>query len=356
MEKIVVINPGSTSTKIAVYDDDRQIFVNSIEHADEELEKYEAIYDQYEFRKNLVLEELEKNGVKASDLTCIMSRGGLLPPVPAGAIRINQDMCDQLRLHPVNEHASNLGAPIAFSIAEENGIPAFIYDPVTVDEMIPLAKYTGIPEMRRRSLGHNLNMRAMAHRCAADNSRNFEDMTIITAHMGGGTTIGVYQGGKIIDIVTDEEGPFSPERAGGLPTPQVIDLAYSGEYDIRALKKKLKNSSGLQAYLGTKDARTVEKRMAEGDKNAGEVYQAMAYQISKAIGELATVVKGRVDAIVLTGGIAHSDLFTGWIRERVSFIAPVVIYPGENEMDALASGALRVLRGEEDAMKFEKNF
>ena len=356
MEKILVINPGSTSTKIARYEDDRQIFVNSIEHTEEEIGKYDAIYDQYEFRKNLVLEELEKNGVKVSDLTCIMSRGGLLPPVPAGAIRINQDMCDQLRLHPVNEHASNLGAPIAFSIAEENGIPAFIYDPVTVDEMTSLAKYTGIPEMRRRSLGHHLNMRAMAHRCAAEKNRNFEDMTIITAHMGGGTTVGIYHKGKIIDIITDEEGPFSPERAGGLPTPQIIDMAYSGEYDIRALKKKLKNSSGLQAYLGTKDARTVEKMIADGDENAEMVYRAMAYQISKSIGELATVVDGSVDAIVLTGGIAYSGLFTDWIRERVSFIAPVVICPGENEMDALAGGALRVLRGEEEAMHFTKNF
>ena len=332
MEKILVINPGSTSTKIAVYEDDRQLFVNSIEHADEEIEKYDAIYDQYEFRKKLVLEELEKNGVKASELTCVMSRGGLLPPVPAGAIRVNQDMCDQLRLHPVNEHASNLGAPIAFSIAEENDIPAFIYDPVTVDEMIPLAKYTGIPEMRRRSLGHNLNMRAMAHRYAADSGKKFEDVTVITVHMGGGTTVGVYQNGKIIDIINDEEGPFSPERAGGLPAPQVIDMAFSGEYDIKALKKKLKNSSGLQAY------------------------QAMAYQLSKAIGELATVVNGKVDAIVLTGGIAYSKVFTDWIKERVSFIAPVVIYPGENEMDALANGALRVLRGEEEAMTFRKNF
>ena len=206
MEKILVINPGSTSTKIAVYEDAEKLFVTSIEHSNEEIEKYDAIYDQYEFRKNLILGELEKNGVKASDLTCIMSRGGLLPPVPAGAIRVNQDMCDQLRLHPVNEHASNLGAPIAYSISQENGIPAFVYDPVTVDEMIPVAKFTGIPEMRRRSLGHNLNMRAMAHRYAEEAGRRFEDVTVITAHMGGGTTIGIYQGGKSVDIVNDEAG------------------------------------------------------------------------------------------------------------------------------------------------------
>lgn len=356
MEKILVINPGSTSTKIAVYEDDRKLFVSSIEHSNEEIEQYDAIYDQYEFRKGLVLKELEKNGVKASDLTCIMSRGGLLPPVPSGAIRVNQDMCDQLRLHPVNEHASNLGAPIAFSIAQENNIPAFVYDPVTVDEMAPIAKLTGFPEMRRRSLGHNLNMRAMAHRYAQEVGKKFEDVTVITAHMGGGTTIGVYENGRIVDIINDEEGPFSPERAGGLPTPQVIDLAYSGRYDSRTFKKLLKNSSGLQAYLGTKDAREVERMIDEGDEKAKLVYQAMAYQLSKGIGELATAVCGRVDAIILTGGIAYSKIFTDWITDRVSFIAPVVLYPGENEMDSLANGALRVLRGEEEAMTFVKNF
>ena len=356
MEKILVINPGSTSTKIAVYEDETQLFVNSIEHSSEEIEKYDAIYDQFEFRKELVLNELKEHDVKPEELTCVVARGGLLPPVSAGAIRVNQDMCDQLRLHPVNEHASNLGAPIAFSIAEPMNIPAFIYDPITVDEMQPLALFTGVPEMRRKSLGHHLNMRAMAHKYAKDNGKKLEDVTVITVHMGGGVTVGLYDHGKIIDIVNDEEGPFSPERAGGLPAPQVVDLCFSGEYDAKGIKKKFKNSSGLQAYLGTKDARTVEKMIEEGDEQAKLAYEAMAYQISKAIGELATVVCGRVDAIILTGGIAYSKMFTDWINERTSFIAPNVVYAGENEMASLSGGALRVLRGEEEAKVFKKNF
>jgi butyrate kinase len=356
MEKILVINPGSTSTKIAVYEDEKQLFVNSIEHSPEEIEKYDAIYDQYEFRKDLVLAEIEKNGVMPSDLTCVVARGGLLPPVPAGAFKVNQDMCDQLRLHPVNEHASNLGAAIAFSIAEANNIPSYIYDPVTVDELAPIARFTGVPEMQRKALGHNLNMRAMAIRYAASQNKKYEDVTSIVAHMGGGITVSLHHNGKIIYTVNDEEGPFSPERAGGLPAPQVVDMAFSGEYDKKSLKKKFKNNSGLQAYIGTKDAREIEKKIENGDKNAELVYQAMAYQISKAIGELATVVNGKVDAIILTGGIAYSKIFTDWITERTSFIAPVVILAGENEMDALASGALRVQRGEEEARTFVKNF
>lgn len=356
MEKILVINPGSTSTKIAVYEDDRQIFVNSIDHAPEEIEKYDAIYDQYEFRRDLIVDEIEKNGVKPSDLTCIVSRGGLLPPVPAGAFRVNQDMCDQLRLHPVNEHASNLGAAIAFSIAEANNIPAYIYDPVTVDELAPIARITGMKELQRKGLGHNLNMRAMAHKYAEQNGKKYEDITVIVAHMGGGVTVSLHHNGKIIDTVNDEEGPFSPERAGGVPVPQILDMAYSGEYDIKALKKKLKNTSGLQAYLGTKDAREVESMIEGGNKEAELVYQAMAYQISKEIGALSTVVNGKVDAIILTGGIAYSKMFTGWISERTKFIAPVAILAGENEMDALANGALRVMRGQEEAKTFVKNF
>ena len=356
MEKILVINPGSTSTKIAVYEDENQLFVKSIEHDNAEIEKFDAVYDQFEFRKEIILSTMAENGVKPEDLTCIVSRGGLLPPVKAGAIRVNQDMCDQLKYHPVNEHASNVGAPIAFSIAEPLGIPAFVYDPITVDELQPIARYTGYPAMQRRSLGHHLNMRAMAHKYAADQGKKFEDTTVITIHMGGGITVGLYDHGKIIDMVNDEEGPFSPERAGGLPAPQVVDLCFSGEMDKKAIKKAFKNASGLQAYIGTKDAREVEKRIAEGDKKAEEAFQAMAYQISKAVGELATVVCGKVDAIILTGGIAHSDLFTGWINDRTSFIAPNVVYAGENEMLSLSSGVLRVMRGEEEAATFKKNF
>ena len=356
MEKILVINPGSTSTKIAVYEDLEQKFVTSIEHSAEEIEKYDAIFDQYEFRKDLILNEIKEHGVEASELTCVVARGGLLPPVPAGAFRVNQDMVDQLKYHPVNEHASNLGAPIALAIADANGIPAYIYDPVTVDELEPIARFTGVPEMQRKGLGHNLNMRAMAIKYAEQQGKAYSDITAIVVHMGGGITVSIHKNGRIVDTVNDEEGPFSPERAGGLPTPQVVDMAFSGEYDKKAMKKKFKNSSGLQAYLGTKDAREIEKMIDNGDKNAELVYQAMAYQISKEIGALSTVACGKIDAIILTGGIAYSKIFTDWITERTSFIAPVAVLAGENEMDALAGGAYRVQTGQEEAMSFTKNF
>lgn len=356
MDKILVLNPGSTSTKIAVYEDEKQLFVESIEHSTEEIKKYDEIFDQYEFRKDLVLEELSKHGVRPEELSCVMSRGGLLPPVPAGAFEVNQDMVDQLHYHPQNEHASNLGAAIAKSIADPLGIKAYIYDPVTVDEMEDIAKITGMPEMRRKALGHNLNMRAMALKYADENGLKYEDLTLIVAHLGGGITLTLHDHGRIRDMVSDEEGPFSPERSGGLPVFQVVDMAFSGEYDKSSLMKKIKNNSGLVAHLGTKDAREIEKMIASGDEHAKLIFEALAYSVSKHIAALSVVVNGRVDGIILTGGVAHSKMMTDWISDRVSFIAPVILMPGENEMNALAAGALRVLRGQEKAMTFKKNF
>lgn len=356
MERILAINPGSTSTKIAVYDDDNQVFVTSIEHTEEELERYDAIFDQYSMRKELILRELEKRGIPVDSLTTVVSRGGLLPPVSAGAYKINEDMLEQLKYRPQNEHASNLGAPIADAIASINKLPAYIYDPVTVDEMIDIVKITGMPEMRRRSLGHNLNMRAIAHKYADQIGKPYEDVTLIVAHLGGGITLTLHDRGRIVDMVSDEEGPFSPERSGGLPLFQVVDMAFSGKYDKRSMMKKIKNASGLYAHLGTKDAREVEKRMEAGDAKAALIYEAMALAIGKHIASLSVVVNGKVDAILLTGGIAYSKVFTDWIKTRVEFIAPVEVLAGENEMEALAKGALRVQRGEEKAKVFVKDF
>ena len=357
MDKVLVLNPGSTSTKIAVYEDEKQLFVTNIEHDNEIIETFDAIYDQFEFRKKIILDELKKRKTDPAELTCIVARGGLIPPCHAGAYKVNEEMCDQLKYHPYNEHASNLGAPIAYAIAQENGdIPAYIYDPVTVDELQPIARYTGFPGTERKGIGHNLNMRAMAMRYADEHGKNYSELSVIVVHMGGGITTSIHHQGKIIDTINDEEGSFSPERAGGLPTPQVIKIAFSGKYDEKGFKKALKNSGGLQGYLGTKDSREVEKMIENGDQKAKQIYEAMAYQISKNIGELATVVGGKIEAIILTGGIAHSDLFTDWIRDRVSFIAPVVVYAGENEMESLLKGALRVRRGQEEAEEFRKNF
>lgn len=356
MEKILIINPGSTSTKIAVYEDDKQVFLQSIEHSNEEIAQFKELFDQYEFRRDIILEELKKQDIKASDLTCIMSRGGLLPPVSAGAIRVTQDVVDQLHYHPQKIHASNLGAAIALSISEANDIPAYIYDPVTVDELTDIARITGMPEIRRTSTAHNLNMRAMAHKYAESVGKKYEDVTVVVAHMGGGISLTVHEKGRIVDIVSDDEGPFSPERVGTLPVFRVLDVAFSGEYDKKTLVNKMKDGCGLAAHLGTKDAREIEARIEAGDEHARIVYEAMAYGISKHLAALSAVVKGKVDAIILTGGIAFSKMFTNWIEERVSFIAPVVVLAGEKEMDALAAGALRVQRGEEEAKTFTKTF
>lgn len=354
MEKLLIINPGSTSTKIAVYEDEKQLFVENITHEAEVIEQYPEIMDQYEFRRDLIYSIVEEKGVNLKDLTAIVSRGGLLPPIEAGAYKINEDMVWQLKNKPQNEHASNLGAVIAYDISQKYEIPSFIYDGVTVDEMSPIMKVTGLPEMRRKGLGHNLNMRAAAMRFARQENKEYKDCTVIVTHLGGGISVSLHTKGRVADIVSDEEGPFSPERSGGLPLFQVIDLATSGKYDKKALMKLVKNKGGFMGYFGTTDTREIEKRMNNGDERARLIYEAMTLNIAKHIAAEAAVTCGQIDAIILTGGIAYSDTFTGMISERVRFIAPVVIYPGENEMESLALGGLRVLRGQEDAKEFRK--
>ena len=354
MERILVINPGSTSTKIAVYEDETPLFVKTINHSKEELAPFKEPFDQYEYRRDLVLRTMEENGVTRDTLTAVVSRGGLLPPVRSGAYEINDDMIWQLHYRPENEHASNLGAPIAKSIADELGLKAYIYDPVTVDEMTPIAKVAGLPEMRRKSLGHPLNMRAIAHKYAKDSHTEYEKLTLIVAHLGGGITISLHQNGRMIDLISDEEGPFSPERTGGLPTFQTLKLAAESGRSFKELYNYVKKQGGLMGHLGTNDGREVERRIAEGDEHAALIYEAMAHNISKHIGALATVVHGKVDAILVTGGVAHSRMITDWITQRVSFIAPVHVYAGENEMESLATGVLRVLRGQEQARTFTK--
>ncbi len=354
MEKLLIINPGSTSTKIAVYEDEHPLFVESISHSSEELAPFDNVADQFEFREKLILATIEKHGVTVDDLTCIVSRGGVLPPVHSGAYRVNEDMVWQLRYAPLNEHASNLGAIIAFGIAERQGIPAFIYDAVGVDELIPLTQLTGFPEIQRHGLGHNLNTRAAAIRYAKEAGRDYNQSTIIVAHLGGGISVNLHHNGRIIDMINDETSTFSPERAGLLPNLALVDMATSGEYDRKSLKKRIKTRGGLMAYFGVNDSRKVEAMIAEGDEKAKLVYEAMALNTAKNIAEEAAVVCGKVDAIVLTGGIAYSKLFTQMVSERVSFIAPVTILPGENEMECLALGGLRVMRGEEIAKEYTK--
>lgn len=348
-EKILVINPGSTSTKVAVYEGDQQKWVESISHSLEELKNYACVYDQLEMRTDLVRECLQKHGDTLESLTAIVSRGGNMPPVRAGAYEINGYMVDCLHYHPGDEHASNLGAGIAYQFAQKLGIKAYTYDAVTVDELLPVASMTGLKGIPRQARGHSLNTRAAALAFCRQNQLEYADTNLIVAHLGGGITINLHSGGKMIDMVMDQEGPFSPERAGGLPTYTVVELAYSGAYTRPQLMKKLQRTGGLIAYFGTADLREVEALIDKGDSEAALVVEAMALAIAKSIAKLAPTVNGKVDYILLTGGLAYSKRLTQMIRERVSFLAPIVELPGENEMQALANGALRVLRGEENA-------
>lgn len=354
MEKLLILNPGSTSTKIAVFEDETPLFTQSIVHTPEELAPFDHVAEQYEFRKDLVVKTLKEHGVALSELTGIVSRGGLLAPIEAGAYEVNDDMVWQLKNKPQNEHASNVGAMIARALSVELGIPAFIYDGITVDELTPINKLTGLPILRRKGMGHNLNTRAAAMRYARENGKDYKDITVIVAHLGGGISVNLHHNGRIEDFINDEEGPYSPERAGGLPMFDVIKMCFDGKNTYDSMMKTVKRQGGLMAHLGTTDSRKVEEMIAAGDEHARLVYEGMALNVAKNIGKCAPGVCGRVDAILLTGGIAYSKYVTEYIRERVEFIAPVVVYPGEDEMLSLALGGLRVLRGEEKAKIYHK--
>lgn len=352
MKRILAINPGSTSTKVAIYADKDVIFVETLNHPANEIQKYEHVQDQFDFRKNVIIDLLNKNNITLESLDAVVGRGGLLPPVKSGAYRVNDVMVNRLKNCPVVEHASNLGALIAYEIAEKQGIEAFIYDSVAVDEITDVARISGMPVIPRMSLSHALNARAMAHKFAEKTEKKYEEMNLIVAHLGGGISVTAHKNGKMIDLSSDDEGAFSPERAGRVPCNKLIDLCYSGKYDKKTMKKMLRGNGGLSAYLGTVDAREVEKMIEDGNLEAKLVYEAMAYQVSKAIGELSTVLKGKIDAIILTGGIAYSKRMTDLISDSVSFLGHIEILAGENELESLAFGALRVLSGEEEAKTY----
>lgn len=353
--KILAINPGSTSTKIALYEDEKRILGETLEHSVEEIAKFERVQDQFEMRKEAVLLFLKENDFDINKLSAVVGRGGMLPPVKSGAYEVNEAMVNRLKNNPVVEHASNLGALIAYEIAKPLNILACIYDSVAVDEIDNIARISGMPDIPRTSFSHALNSRAMAIKVAKKYGKEYKDLNFIVAHLGGGISLSVHKKGRMIDIIADDEGPFSPERAGRIPCKKLIDICYSGDLDKRTMQKKLRGNGGLNAYLNTIDAREVEIMINNGNEEARIIYEAMAYQIAKGIGELATVVEGEVDAIVITGGIAYSELITSWIKRRVEFIAPVEIMAGENELESLALGALRVLKDEEMAHKYDLN-
>jgi butyrate kinase len=349
-KRILCINPGSTSTKLAVYDDRREILKVSLGHDTDDLAHFPNAAAQYGMRRAAVVDALEKAGIGLDTLTAIAARGAALPPpLEGGAYLVDAAMVDLLLDRPLIEHASNVAAPIAHDLGQRLGIPAYIYDSVAADERDPIARFSGLEELPRISLSHVLNMRAQAIAASERLGRPYRELTLIVTHLGGGISSSLHRGGRMIDNVSEDEGPFSPERAGRVPRRWLIDLCYAGTWDHATLRRKLYGRGGLVSYLGTSSAVEVERLIAAGDSRAEEVYRAMAQQIGKSIGELATVVAGDVDAIVLTGGIAHSTLLTGWIAERVSFLAPVMVLPGENELESLALGILRVLDGEEPA-------
>lgn len=353
MYKLLVINPGSTSTKIAVFHDKEEQGSVNLEHPIETINQYEKIVDQQGFRTEEILKFLKEHDIDINSFSAIVGRGGMLPPLKSGAYEVNEDMVKRLVENPLMEHAANLGALIANEIAIMINKKAYIYDATKVDELTDMARISGMPELPRVSTLHRLNSRAVAMKVAEDMGKDYRDVNLIVAHMGGGISVSIHEKGRIIDIVSDDEGPFSPTRAGRLHIREVIRYAYSGISE-KDFTKKFSSESGLNGYLKTSDAREVEKMIEEGNKEAALIYEAMAYQVAKSIGELSTCVLGKVDAIILTGGIAYSKMFTKWVEDRVSFIGPVKIYPGEHEMQALANGIIRVLDGKEEARQYRE--
>jgi butyrate kinase len=346
---ILAINPGSTSTKISLFNDEQEVFTENIGHKIEELSRYHRATDQDLYRMELVIRVLREKNVDVNKIKAVVGRGGLIYPVPGGTFAVNDQMIADLRKGVMGDHPSNCGGLIAYAISRSLACEAFIVDPVVVDEMEPVAKISGMPLIKRKSIFHALNQRATAREVAARLNKPYEQLNIIVAHMGGGITVGIHVKGRVVDVNNglDGDGPFSAERTGGIPVGDLVRVCYSGEYTQDEMQKLIKGHGGMVAYLGTQDLRAVEDQIKKGKEEARLVYEAMVYQIAKEIGSLATVVNGKVDAITLTGGMARSKQFVKQVKSRVEFIAPVIVIPGEQEMRALAMGALRVLRHQE---------
>lgn len=352
---ILAINPGSTSTKIAVYENDSPVIVEKIDHSTDEIKKYKKIFDQYFFRKTLIIQTLNNKSYPLARFDAVVGRGGLLRPIEGGTYIVDQRMVDDLKNTRYGEHACNLGGILAFEIGQELGIPAYIVDPVVVDEMEPIAKITGFPIIERRSVFHALNQKAVARRFALQMGMDYNELNLIVAHLGGGITIGAHRNGRVIDVNNglDGEGPFTCERVGRLPTIKLLDLCVDSGCSTDEIKKMLIGGGGFAAYFGTNDARHIRAMIERSDERAKLVFEAMAYQVAREIGACAATLSGKVDAVILTGGMAHDAAFCEWIKDRVAFIAKVYVFPGEDELEALAQGAMRVLRRIERARHYE---
>lgn len=347
--RILAINPGSTSTKTAVYENETPVFVKNIKHSTEELEVFEKITDQFAFRKDLIIRAVEEAEIELNSIRVVIGRGGLLKPIESGVYEVNERMLEDLRNSPIGEHASNLGGLIAHDIAAHlKDAKAYIANPVVVDEMEDIARIAGHPRFKRISIFHALNQKAVAREHAKSIMKTYEDLNLIVAHLGGGITVGAHKKGRVVDVNQglDGEGPFSPERSGTLPVGELAKLCFSGEVTYKEVKKMITGEGGLVGYLGTNNAYEVEKRAAAGDSEAKLLMEAMAYQVAKEIGAMGTVLNGDVDGILITGGLANSKWMVNLIIERVHKIAPTHVYPGEDELRALAFNGLRIIRGE----------
>ena len=349
--KLLIINPGSTSTKIGVYEDEKQLFEETLRHSTEEISKYATIYDQKDFRKEVILSVLKQNNFDIKELNAVVGRGGMLKPIPGGTYAVSDKLVEDLKVGVQGQHASNLGGILAREIGDELGVPSFIVDPVVVDELDDVARFSGMPEIPRKSKFHALNQKAVAKRYAKEMGKAYEDFNLIVVHMGGGVSVGAHNHGKVVDVnnALDGDGAFSPERAGGVPSGDLVKLCFSGKYTEKEVYSKLVGKGGLNAYANTNDMRDILQAMAKGDKKAKELFDAFIYQVCKDVGAMSTVLKGKVDKIILTGGIAYSDVIDNAIKERVGWIADLQIYGGEDELLALTQGALRVLNKEEEA-------
>jgi butyrate kinase len=352
-ERVLVLNPGSTSTKLAVFEGQKSVFDDVIQHSELDLGRFVRVWDQYEYRKSVILEFLHDRGINLHSLEAVVGRGGLFQPTVSGTYGVNDTMIADARNHVQGEHASNLGAVLAFGIAWDYGIGAFIVDPPCVDELDHVARYSGLPEIPRTSLVHALNVKATARAVAKELGNSHSEVNLVVAHLGGGISICALRRGRMVDVSNAlSAGPFTPERAGAVPTDRLVDMCFSGDYTQDEIKRKLVGEGGLMAYLGTNSAKDVEERIEGGDQEAARVMDAMIYQIAKEIGSMAVVLKGDVDAVVLTGGLAKSPYVTSRIEGWVGFLGKVILVPGEDELEALALGCLRVLRDEEEAKTY----
>lgn len=352
--KSLIINPGSTSTKIGVFEDETLLFEETLRHSTEEIAQYATIVDQKDFRKKIITDLLVSKNFDLKSLNVVVGRGGMLKPIPGGTYAVTDNLLADLKVGVSGQHASNLGGILAREIADSIGVPSYIVDPVVVDELEPVARYSGVPELPRGSIFHALNQKAVAKRYAAECGKPYESLRLIVVHMGGGVSVGAHMNGRVIDVnnALDGDGAFSPERAGSVPSGALIKMCFSGQYTQKEIYSKIVGKGGFNAYLGTNDMREVTRRANAGDEKAAAAKEAFLYQVSKDIGAMSCVLGGKVDQIIVTGGIAYGAEVVAALKERTEWIAPFTVYPGEDELLALAQGALRVLNGKEKVMEY----